>query len=136
MRAAIVEAGLEGHVTLLGTRDDVPDLLAAADVLGFASRSEGAAGTLLEAMALACPIVSTNLPTLAQTIDTSTALLVPVGEAAPLANALVEALTNREQAHERAARAREVFLQEFSIEISARRMAELYRRVAGRVPRA
>ena len=132
MRAVLAEHGIEDRVDLLGMRDDVPDLMVAADALALSSRWEGAAGTLLEAMALECPIVSSALPTLEQTVDASTALLVPPGEAAPLAEALVAVLQDRDAARARALRAREVFWDRFTIGSSARGMAALYRSVAAR----
>lgn len=48
-------------VRFLGARDDVGDLLAAADVLAFPSRWEGLPGTLIEALALETPIVASDI---------------------------------------------------------------------------
>ena len=47
--------------TLLGHRHDVPDLLCAADVLAIPSLYEGTAGAAIEAMALRCPVVCTDV---------------------------------------------------------------------------
>lgn len=124
------QAGLTDTVTFLGMRDDVPDLLCAADVLAFPSLREGAAGTLIEAMALECPIVSSRLPTLLETIDGSTAELVSLRSARDLARGLVATLAGPPAAHARAAAARARFEQDFTIEVTARRMARLYRHVA------
>jgi glycosyltransferase involved in cell wall biosynthesis/peptidoglycan/xylan/chitin deacetylase (PgdA/CDA1 family) len=52
------------QVTILGHRDDVPDLICAADVVVLPSRWEGIGGVLLEAMALEAPVVASNLPAL------------------------------------------------------------------------
>src|SRR5439155_1189692 len=48
--AAAAAPGLDGAVTLLGQRDDVPDLLAAMDIVVQSSRREGMAQATLEAM--------------------------------------------------------------------------------------
>jgi glycosyltransferase involved in cell wall biosynthesis len=122
---------LTDTVTFLGMRDDVPDLLCAADVFAFPSLWEGAGGTLLEAMALECPIVSSELPTLLEMIDDSTAELVTPRSAEDLARGLVAALADRGTARVRAGAARARFEERFTIEASARRMAQLYSRVAG-----
>jgi glycosyltransferase involved in cell wall biosynthesis len=123
-------SGLAGTVTFLGMRDDVADLLSAADVFAFPSRWEGAGGTLLEAMALECPIVTSRLPTLLETVDESTAVLVAPGSADELAGGLVASLVDRRAAADRAAAARTRFEEHFTIEVSGRRMADLYARVA------
>lgn len=122
--------GVADMVTFAGMRDDVPDLLCAADVFAFPSLWEGAGGTLLEAMALECPIVSSRLPTLLETVDGSTAELVTPGSADDLARGLVGSLTDRRTASARATAARARFEERFTIQASARRMAELYSRVA------
>jgi glycosyltransferase involved in cell wall biosynthesis len=123
-------SGLAGTVTFLGMRDDVADLLCAADVFAFPSRWEGAGGSLLEAMALECPIVTSRLPTLLETVDESTAELVAPGSANELARGLVGSLVDRRAAADRAAAARARFEERFTIEVSGRRMANLYARVA------
>ena len=122
---------LAGAVTFLGMRDDVPDLLAAADVFAFPSRWEGAGGTLLEAMALEAPIVSSDLPTLGQTVDDSVAVLVRPGDARDLAAGILGVLDDPAAATARAHAGRARFEAEFTIGSGARRMARLYEDVAG-----
>ncbi|MGC9319834.1 MAG: glycosyltransferase, partial [Armatimonadota bacterium] len=51
--------GVSDAVHLLGRRDDVPELLAAADVFVLASRHEGDPAAVLEAMAAGTPVVVT-----------------------------------------------------------------------------
>jgi glycosyltransferase involved in cell wall biosynthesis len=123
-------SGLADTVTFLGMRDDVSDLLCAADVLAFPSLWEGAAGTLQEAMALECPIVTSRLPTILETVDETTATLVQPGSATALAAGLLATLTDGRQAEQRVRAARERFEADFTIGVSAGRMARLYSRVA------
>jgi glycosyltransferase involved in cell wall biosynthesis len=122
--------GLGGTVSFLGERDDVADLLCAADVFAFPSRWEGAGGTLLEAMALECPIVTSRLPTLLETVDESMAELVTLGNPDELARGLVDSLVDRRAATVRALAARARFEKRFTIEECGRRIADLYARVA------
>ena len=61
LHAAIANADNPGSVLLLGHRDDIPSLIGEVDVVVCSSLKEGAAGTLIEAMALGTPIVSVPL---------------------------------------------------------------------------
>lgn len=56
--------GVDGSVSFLGVRRDVPALLAEADAFVFPSLWEGAAGALVEAMAMAVPVAATDIPPL------------------------------------------------------------------------
>ena len=68
--------GVSERVHLLGSRDDVPDLLPAADVWALASESEGLPISVIEAMAAARPIVCYDLPTLRNMLADDSGLLV------------------------------------------------------------
>lgn len=57
----IIRLGLSEHVRLLGTRRDIPRLLAATDVFLLTSISEGIPLTLIEAMASRVPVIATNV---------------------------------------------------------------------------
>jgi glycosyltransferase involved in cell wall biosynthesis len=128
---AVRHGDLAGTVTFLGMRSDVPDLLAAADVFAFPSRWEGAGGTLLEAMALEAPIVTSDLATLRTTVDDSVAVLVRPDDAGALAAGIVGILDEPAAATARARAGRARFEAEFTIGTGARRMARLYEGVAG-----
>jgi glycosyltransferase involved in cell wall biosynthesis len=70
----------EPRIRLLGYRDDVPDLLAASDVLAFSSLWEGLGRALTEAVLAAKPIVATavnGVPDLV--VDGTNGSLVPPG---------------------------------------------------------
>lgn len=53
-----IHLGVEARVTLLGHREDIPELLRAADVFVFPSIAEGASFALMEAMAAGLPVVA------------------------------------------------------------------------------
>ena len=67
--AAARRLGLGHVVRFLGAREDVPRILAALDVFVLPSLYEGTSRALLEAMAMALPVVVSNLPALAEVID-------------------------------------------------------------------
>ena len=57
----IKKAGLSGHATLLGIRNDVPKLLAASDIYINSSYWEGLPVSVLEAMAAGLPVIATGV---------------------------------------------------------------------------
>ncbi len=81
---------LEKHVTMLGQRRDVADLLAAADAFLLTSVSEGIPVTIIEAMATGLPVVSTAVGGVPELISHGeSGLVAPAGDDAQLAEALV-----------------------------------------------
>jgi glycosyltransferase involved in cell wall biosynthesis len=116
-----------GAITLLGHRHDVPDLLCAADVLAIPSLYEGTAGVALEAMALRCPVVCTDLAGVKGVLThESNAVLVPVSDSTSMADALTRVLSDRSLAD----RLREAgvtdFEQRFTIDVAAHAMEAFY----------
>src|SRR5207253_30088 len=88
--ASAADPALDGAVTLLGQRDDVPDLLAAMDIVVQSSRREAMAQATLEAMAAGRAVVSTTTVGADEAIDDGVSgVLVPVRDTAALADRLV-----------------------------------------------
>ena len=88
--ALAADPALDGAVTLLGQRDDVPDLLAAMDIVVQSSRREAMAQATLEAMAAGRAVVSTTTVGADEAIDDGVSgVLVPVRDTAALADRLV-----------------------------------------------
>lgn len=131
LRALQRDLGLAGTVRFLGHRDDVPEVLAAADVFVFPSLYEGLGGAVLEAMALGIPVVASDLPVLREVVQPGrTGLLVPPGDPVALAQAVDGLLDRPARAAALGQRARKVFQTHFTLDPVVSRMAELYRRCA------
>jgi glycosyltransferase involved in cell wall biosynthesis len=125
-----IEPCASAVTSLLGHRRDIPDLLCAADVLVIPSLYEGTAGVALEAMALRCPVVCTDLAGVRGVLaDDVNALLVPVGDAAAMAAALTRVLTDDPLADRMRAAGLADFDARFTIEKAADAMVEFYRSV-------
>jgi glycosyltransferase involved in cell wall biosynthesis len=133
IRAVIdADAALDGRVLLVGHRDDVPALLAAADLFVLSSHVEGAAGAVIEAMASGTPIVATRLDGLAGVLEHDrTAVLCEAQDVAGLATALRRVLSDPVLAERLAAAARVDFLERFTVERSVDATIALYRDVLG-----
>jgi glycosyltransferase involved in cell wall biosynthesis len=93
----IRELRIENHVTLVGASDDVPAELRRAGFYVASSRKEGVSLTLLEAMAVGLPIVTTNVGGNPEVVeDGVTGRLVPPGNPRELARAIVQMCDEQE----------------------------------------
>lgn len=87
------------RLRMLGPRDDVPELLAAADVFALPSHFEGLPMSVIEAMLCGVPVVATDVRGPREQVEHGrTGLLVPPALAAPLAAALRDLTQDRVQA--------------------------------------
>lgn len=129
VEAGVERLGLGRQVLFLGVRRDVPECLAAMDVVVLASlRSEGVPQALLQAMAMERPVVGTGAGGIAEVLeDGVTGLLVPPGDPGSLARAIRRALRETEASRDRAARARTLVVSRYSSEAILDRVEALYR---------
>jgi glycosyltransferase involved in cell wall biosynthesis len=117
-------------VELLGVRNDIPDLMAAADAVALTSEAEALPMSVLEAMASARPVVVTDIGGTAEAVvHGETGFLVPPGDADAVARALLELAADPERARRMGAagraRQRELF--------DGERMVERYERALARI---
>jgi glycosyltransferase involved in cell wall biosynthesis len=91
LERAVVELGIESRVTFLGaqSRDRVLDLFAAADASILSSSWENFPHTVVEALAVGTPVLATATGGVAEAVrDGENGLLVPVGDARALGDAI------------------------------------------------
>lgn len=129
LRVQIRSLGLSSSVRLLGQRSDVADLLCAADVFAFSSTYEGLPGAVIESLALDLPVVAFDIPPVREVVSDA-GVLVPVGDAEALAEAMAEVLRDRELAATLVRRGSERFEKLFTIDRYVDEFADLYRSVA------
>lgn len=82
------ELGLGGRVRFLGSRSDVPDLLAAADVTVLTSDWEGMPIAVLESLAAGRPVVASDVDGVREALAHGGGITVPPGQPEATADAL------------------------------------------------
>jgi glycosyltransferase involved in cell wall biosynthesis len=121
--------GIASRVRFLGVRDDVPDLLAIAEVFALTSVSEAASITLLEAMGSRVPVVVTAVGGNPEIVrDGVDGLLAPRGDAPAIAAAILKLLETPELAQRLAGSAAERVKTSYSLDRTIGRYYALYRR--------
>jgi len=121
------DASIRQCVTLVGVRNDVPDLLSVADVFVSASKTEGFPNAVAEAMAAGLPCVVTDVGDSAMLLGDA-GLVVPPGDAGALAMGIVD-LAQRTEADRKAlgTGGRRRIQSGFSIDAMVQRYADHYR---------
>jgi glycosyltransferase involved in cell wall biosynthesis len=111
------EMGLASNVLYLGSRNDVPRLLAAMDVFALTSHNEANPISILEAMSVGRPVAATNVGSIHEAVsDGETGYLVPAGDANQLADRVLSLLTDRPQRLAMGDAARQAVIDRWSIE--------------------
>jgi glycosyltransferase involved in cell wall biosynthesis len=128
LRARAAARGVEAAFTFVGHRDDVPAILARADVFALPSRSEAFPNAVLEAMAAGLPIVASGVGGILELVDDGrTGLLVPPGDAAALADRLCRMLDHPDVAASLGTRARAEAEARYSFDRMVGAFEDLYR---------
>jgi glycosyltransferase involved in cell wall biosynthesis len=123
---------MSGTVRFLGARHDLPDWLAAADLVALASDTEGVPGVLLEAGAAGRPVVATRVGGVPECVeDGRTGVLVEPGDEVALAAAIASLARDGERRRALGEAARERVLREFSLPRVVRGYASFYLRLLG-----
>jgi glycosyltransferase involved in cell wall biosynthesis len=122
----------EGLADWLGHVDDMPALLAGADVVVLPSYREGLPKSLVEAAACGRPLITTDVPGCREVVkDGVDGLLVPVRDAAALAQAIARVLDDPSLARRLGEAARAKALAEYDERRIVARTLDVYREFAG-----
>ncbi len=128
LRARADEAGIGDRVRLLGFREDVADILAAADIFAMPSLSEGLPLALVEAMSFGLPVVVSRVGGIPEVVtDGEDGMLVPPSDATALAAALRSLFGDVARRRRLGDAARARALRDYAIATMADRYELLYR---------
>jgi len=119
--------GVSERIKMAGTRRDIPELLAAAEIFTLSSVREGLPVSILEAMASGTPVVSTDVGGVGDAVtDGINGLLVPSGDPAAMAKAFERMLSDREFSKNLADNGLRTVEEKFSIKSAASRLGDIY----------
>ncbi|MGE3508667.1 MAG: glycosyltransferase family 4 protein [Vicinamibacterales bacterium] len=129
LRAAIRAAALEDRFVFTGWRSDVHAIVSAMDVSIVATLTpEPAALSLMEAMALGCPLIASRTGGTAEIVlDRETGLLFPPGDSEALATLVNEVFTNAALRERLAMAGRRRMVERFSLQRHLDQMVAMYR---------
>jgi glycosyltransferase involved in cell wall biosynthesis len=125
-------------VSVLGHREDIPEILAASDLVVDASYTGlGLTGSLREALAVETPVIATDIEGHPELIvEGETGLLVPPRNPDALAQAILRVLENPTRAKAMARAGRKRVEAQFSMAQKVQRTEALYRRLLAARERA
>jgi glycosyltransferase involved in cell wall biosynthesis len=119
--------GMADAVRFLGPRTDIPDLLAACDLVVLPSAAEALPTALIEAAAAGRPVVATRVGGIPEVVvDGVSGLLVPPCNPAALADSIATLLFDRARARLYGAAARGIARSRFSVDTHVARTLDLW----------
>ncbi|MBA3429898.1 MAG: glycosyltransferase family 4 protein [Actinobacteria bacterium] len=120
--------GLEDRVHFLGSRRDVPQILAASDSFILPSLWEGLPVALVEAMASGLPVIATSVSGTSEVMDDGvTGWVVPAGDASALKTAMLDLVADPQRAARMGVAGRECVEARFSALSQAESLASIFR---------
>jgi glycosyltransferase involved in cell wall biosynthesis/ribosomal protein S18 acetylase RimI-like enzyme len=112
--ADIVEKARRAGVRFLGMRTDMEDIYSALDLFVLPSHREGFPRAAMEAAAMALPVIATDIRGCRQVVrDGVNGVLVPVGDPASLADAIIGVGSDSGVMNRMSAASRRIALEEF-----------------------
>ena len=134
LEAKAREQRIAHRVVFTGRRDDVPAVTAALDVAVLPSYREAQGLSILEALALARPVVASKIGGIPEMIeDGVTGLLVEPHDAEALARAITRLLTDHPYADTLARQGHDLVHDRFCIELMVEAVEAIYEEGARRV---
>ncbi len=130
----VAKRGLDGKISLLGFRTDVPDILSCLDVsVNAAVRGEGLSGALRESLTMGVPVVASDVAGNKELLkEGHGGRLYPKGDADALAREILWTLEHADAARRSVQSWREKFLAEFTLGSTIANTDALYRRILTR----
>jgi glycosyltransferase involved in cell wall biosynthesis len=129
VKARVRQMGLESRVLLTGFRRDVPEVMAALDVLVLPStRSEATSQVIPQALAVGTPVVGSDVGGIPELVrDGETGRLVPPGDPGALAGAILASVREPERSSAMARAGQALILSQYTFNAAMARTTSVYR---------
>lgn len=120
----INDLGLSNRIKLCGRSNDIKEVFMNTDLFILSSNAEGMPNSLMEAMAVGLPCISTDCPTgPSDLIDNEiNGVLIPVDNEEALINAVNNMINNPKEAYQMGKRAKEKMKSNYAAKVSARKL--------------
>lgn len=133
LEALAAELGISDNIVFLGWRDDILEIIGAADIVVHPSLEDALSQSLIESLMLERPIVATDISGAADTLgDGKYGRLVPPADPVAFRDALEETIANIDSAREQAKLGRAYLLEYMDVRRTTSEYEKLYRGLAGR----
>lgn len=125
------DLGIHEHVTFMGQRSDIPNVLAVSDLSVLPSHEEGFSNVILESMAAGLPVVATRVGGNSEAVvEGVTGWLVPPRNPALMAEKIVDLLGEPQKAESWGEQGRERIKSLFTVEQMVEKHLTLYEGVS------
>ncbi len=128
----------KGALILPGHQENISEWLAISDIYALPSYREGLPRTVLEAMAMGLPVITTDAPGCRETVmHEENGLLIPPRQVEPLIQALERMINSPKERQRMGRRSREIAEQRFSHRVIFQQYLDLYQELCqARIQRA
>jgi glycosyltransferase involved in cell wall biosynthesis len=130
LAALASQFGIAPAVHFLGTRSDVPALLAACDVVGLTSHNEAAPVSILEALSVGRPVVASDVGSVRETVlEGETGRVFSPGDVDAYVVAALQLLQNAAIRRRMGAAGRQLVVDRWSLDVMVRGYESLIQRI-------
>jgi glycosyltransferase involved in cell wall biosynthesis len=128
LTSRVRELGLADRVEFLGDRNDIPQLLAEADIFALTTHLEGLPLGILEAMRAGLPVIASDIGGIREMLqDGLTGFLIPHGDSELLGRRLQTMLSRPELLSDMGLRGRHLFERQFGYQSMLTKTTGIYR---------
>lgn len=130
-KALCARSGIDGHVKFMGSVEEVSQYISLMDVICLVpNMNEGFSNAILEGMAMAKPIIATDVGGNAEAvIDGETGFIIPPDDTGRLAEAILKLYNDGDLRKEMGKRGRESMEKKFVLQDMITKMEQLYMKI-------